>query len=234
MARLRSRPDGILVSKETISDYQLQPRRPAAPAHPRPPHRPFRVVPFHVVGVVQEFPSAPQRLVHGRQPVLPAGGRPRGRAERRVRQGRRPGPATAARVAAGHPADGTLVKNITQQTQQTVSSITTVDLRGIADPRGLHDRRSPARRWGCSSRSRTSSAASEFATMAALGAPSARHRRVRLERGRAGADRGAALAAGLGLLLSRMLSRCSSTCSIPPRRLAVPWAISSSCWPARS
>ena len=40
--------------------------------------------------------------------------------------------ATAARVAAATRADGTIVKNITQQTQQTVSSITTVDLRGIA------------------------------------------------------------------------------------------------------
>jgi putative ABC transport system permease protein len=38
----------------------------------------------------------------------------------------------AAAVARATAADGTIVKNISQQTQQTVSSITTVDLRGIS------------------------------------------------------------------------------------------------------
>ena len=42
-------------------------------------------------------------------------------------------PATAARVATATHADGTIVKNIDQQARQTVSSITTVDLRGISD-----------------------------------------------------------------------------------------------------
>src|SRR2546427_1187318 len=60
LARRRSSPDGILVSKETITDYSLRPgdllklrlldRRSGR----------FHVVPFHVVGVVQEFPSAPR------------------------------------------------------------------------------------------------------------------------------------------------------------------------------
>src|SRR5207237_5795348 len=60
LARLRSSPDGVLVSKETISDYSLRTgdllklrvldRRTGR----------FRVVPFHVAGVVQEFPSAPR------------------------------------------------------------------------------------------------------------------------------------------------------------------------------
>jgi putative ABC transport system permease protein len=60
MARLRARPDGVLVSKETITDYSL---------HDGDllklrvlDHRTgrFHVVPFHVVGTVQEFPSAPR------------------------------------------------------------------------------------------------------------------------------------------------------------------------------
>src|SRR5207244_12656958 len=41
-------------------------------------------------------------------------------------------PAVARRVAAATRADGTVVKDVTQQTQETVSSITTVDLRGIS------------------------------------------------------------------------------------------------------
>ncbi len=71
-------------------------------------------------------------LVHGRQPVLSA----RPPITRAVRTSCSPRPATPppprARVAAATRTDGTLVKNITQQAQQTVSSITTVDLRGIA------------------------------------------------------------------------------------------------------
>src|SRR5439155_787154 len=60
LARLRARADGILVSRETVTDYSLAigdllklrvlDRRTGN----------FRVAPFHVVGVVQEFPSAPR------------------------------------------------------------------------------------------------------------------------------------------------------------------------------
>src|SRR5205807_1129457 len=60
MTRLRARPDGILVSKETISDYSLNLGdllRLRVLDH-RTGH--FHVVPFHVIGVVQEFPSAPR------------------------------------------------------------------------------------------------------------------------------------------------------------------------------
>src|SRR5205814_6726736 len=58
--RLRSTHDGILVSKETITDYSLARGdllrlRVLDHATGR-----FRVVPFHVVGIVQEFPSAPK------------------------------------------------------------------------------------------------------------------------------------------------------------------------------
>ena len=58
--RLGTTADGVLVSKETITDYSLRQgdllrlrvldRRSGR----------FRVVPFHVVGIVQEFPSAPK------------------------------------------------------------------------------------------------------------------------------------------------------------------------------
>src|SRR5207302_8549444 len=58
--RLRSTPDGVLVSKETITDYSLNlgdllRLRVLDHATGR-----FRVAPFHVVGIVQEFPAAPR------------------------------------------------------------------------------------------------------------------------------------------------------------------------------
>ena len=60
MSRLASTPDGILVSLETITDYSLHPGdllrlRVLDQSTGR-----FRIAPFHVVGTVQEFPSAPR------------------------------------------------------------------------------------------------------------------------------------------------------------------------------
>ena len=91
----------------------------------------FRVAPFHVIGTVQEFPSAPRdsfmvtnlsyldQLTHSGPNVVFAktSGSP---------------PAVASRVAAATAPLGTEVKNIDQQTAQTVTSITTVDLTGIS------------------------------------------------------------------------------------------------------
>ena len=130
--RLRSTPDGILVSKETISDYQLKlgdllklrvlDRRRAVPgrALPRRRHR------------AQEFPSAPQdsfmvaNLVYLERPrTTPARtwSSPRRTATRRRWRApdRAPPPPTA-------PASRTSA----QQIAATVSSITTVDLAGIS------------------------------------------------------------------------------------------------------
>ncbi|HKB20352.1 MAG TPA: ABC transporter permease [Gaiellaceae bacterium] len=130
--RLRSTPDGILVSKETITDYSLNRGdllrlRVLEHATGR-----FRVARFHVVGVVQEFPSAPkdsfmvanlgylERVTHDPGPnvlFVRASGDPT---------------ALARRMAAATMRYGTTVKDIRQQSVQTVSSITTVQLRGIS------------------------------------------------------------------------------------------------------
>ena len=60
MALLQSHPDGALVSAETVNDYQLNPgdllrlRIQDARTHQ------YREVPFHYIGVVNEFPTAPK------------------------------------------------------------------------------------------------------------------------------------------------------------------------------
>ncbi|MDX6547677.1 MAG: putative transport system permease protein [Gaiellales bacterium] len=129
---LKRTPDGILVSKETITDYQLNigdllRLRVLDHATGR-----FKVAPFHVVGVVQEFPSAPKdsfmvtNLAYLQQVTHD------------------PGPNVVFASTTGNPASvasgvtsvvkpfGGSVKNITDQVQQTTSSITTVDLNGIS------------------------------------------------------------------------------------------------------
>src|SRR5262249_6021665 len=129
LERLRTTRDGILVSKETITDYSLNLGdllRLRVLDHTTGR---FRVAPFHVVGIVQEFPSAPrdsfmvtnlsylEQVTHDAGPnvlLVRAGGDPT---------------TLAHRVAAATGRYGTSVKDIRRQNAQTVSSITTVDLR---------------------------------------------------------------------------------------------------------
>ena len=60
MADLAARPDGILVSRETITDYSLNRGDLLRLRVLDRRHNRLVVVPFHVVGIVQEFPSAPK------------------------------------------------------------------------------------------------------------------------------------------------------------------------------
>ena len=121
MQRLAARPDGILVSKETITDYSLRPGDLLRLRVLDQRSGTFQVVDFHVIGVVQEFPSAPrdsfmvanvrflESVTHGRGPnviFVKAPGDPS---------------AVARRIAAATRHAGTQVKDIRRQNAQTVS-----------------------------------------------------------------------------------------------------------------
>ena len=60
MRKLASRPDGVLVSAETVHDFQLQPgnRLNLRLQHGRT--KTYKTIPFRYVGVVKEFPTAPK------------------------------------------------------------------------------------------------------------------------------------------------------------------------------
>jgi putative ABC transport system permease protein len=182
----------------------------------------FRVVPFHVVGVVQEFPSAPrdsfmvanlsylQAADHSGGPnvVFAKAGDP---------------PAVARRVAAATKADGTLVKNIDEQTARTVTSITTVDLRGISRILEVFTVLLAAAAMGLFVMLALAERRHEFATMAALGA------RLRdigaFVWSEAGLVliAGLVLAAGLGVVLAEMLvAMLQHVFDPPPDHLTVP------------
>jgi putative ABC transport system permease protein len=222
ISRLRSRPDGIVVSKETIADYSLNlgDKLLLRVLDRQSGH--FRVVPFHVVGVVQEFPSAPrdsfmvanlsylQAADHGGGPnvVFAKAGDP---------------PAVARRVAAATKADGTLVKNIDEQTARTVTSITTVDLRGISRILEVFTVLLAAAAMGLFVMLALAERRHEFATMAALGA------RLRDIGAFVWSEAGLVLfaglllAAGLGVVLAEMLvAMLQHVFDPPPDHLAVP------------
>ncbi|MDP9307191.1 MAG: ABC transporter permease, partial [Actinomycetota bacterium] len=222
--RLRSTPDGILVSKETITDYSLRlgdllRLRVLDHATGR-----FRVAPFHVVGVVQEFPAAPkdsfmvanlpylEQVTHGPGPNLVF-----------VRANGDPG-ALAHRVALATSRDGANVKDITRQTAQTVSSITTVNLRGISRIEEAFVLALAAAAMALFVSVGLSERRTELATMVALGASLRRAAAFLWSEAALVLAAGIALAALLGWLLAEMLvAMLQHVFDPPPDRLAVPW-----------
>ena len=59
MTRLATRPDSVLVSAETVKDFQLHPGDLLRLRLQDLLTKHFRTVPFHYAGVVKEFPTAP-------------------------------------------------------------------------------------------------------------------------------------------------------------------------------
>jgi putative ABC transport system permease protein len=224
LARLRSTPDGILVSRETISDYSLRvgdllKLRALDRASGR-----FRIVPFHVVGIVQEFPSAPRdsfmvanlgyldRVTHDSGPNVVL-----------VKATGDPG-TLAKRIGAATRSSGTLVKSIQQQTAQTVSSITTVDLNGISRIEEAFTLLLAAAAMALFVALTVAERRQELATMAALGAPQ------RAVGGFLWTETALVLGAALGLgallgwLLAEMLvAMLRHVFDPPPDQLVAPW-----------
>jgi putative ABC transport system permease protein len=213
-----------LVSRETIGDYSLRlgdllrlRTLDRASGH-------FRVVPFHVVGVVQEFPAAPrdsfmvtnlaylEHVTHDPGPnvvLVKASGDP---------------VALAHRVAAGTRSQGTLIKNIRQQSAQTVSSITTVDLSGISRIEEVFALLLAAAAMALFVAVALAERRQEFATMAALGASLRELGSFLWTEAALVLGAALALAALLGWLLAEMLvAMLRHIFDPPPDHLAVPW-----------
>lgn len=224
MQRLRSTPDGILVSKETIADYSLNTGdllrlRVLDHATGR-----FRIAPFHVVGIVQEFPSAPkdsfmvtnldylERVTNGSGPNVVFAKAPNDP------------PAVARRVAAATRTDGTQVRDIREQAAQTVSSITTVDLRGISSLEEAFAIVLAAAAMALFVSLGLAERRHEFATMAAIGHSLRDIGAFLWSEAAIVLTVGLVLAAGLGWLLSEMLvAMLQHVFDPPPDTLAVPW-----------
>ena len=152
--------------------------------------------PFHVVGTVQEFPSAPRDSFMVTNLELP-------RARRRTTPGpnvvfakheRQPGARSRAASPPRPAADGTTVKNIASRPRRPSSSITTVDLTGISRIEEVFAVVLAAARDGALRCGRDRRAASRARHDGGDRRAAAAHRGVRVERG--GLVLGAALAPG--------------------------------------
>jgi putative ABC transport system permease protein len=224
LARLRARPDGVLVSKETINDYQLRigdqlNLRVLDHATGR-----FHVVRFHVAGVVQEFPSAPRdSFMVANLPYLQAADHAGGPNVVFIKASNPGG--TAQAVAHATSADGTIVNSIDQQAQRTVSSITTVDLRGISQIEEAFTIALAAAAMALFVAITVIERRHEFATMAAVGATLRSIGSFVWSEAALVLVAGLVLAAGLGVLLALMLvAMLQHVFDPPPDHLAVPWA----------
>jgi putative ABC transport system permease protein len=224
IGKLKSTPDGILVSKETITDYSLKPGDLLKLRVLDHRSGKFHVVPFHVVGIVQEFPSAPRdSFMVANLPYLQKADHAGGP---NVVFAKTSDPvATSQRVAAATKTDGAIVKNIREQTQQTVSSITTVDLRGISKIEEFFTIALAAAAMGLFVALAVIERRHEFATMAALGATLRDVGAFVWSEAAIVLGAGLLLAAGLGWLLSEMLvAMLQHVFDPPPDHLTIPWA----------
>jgi putative ABC transport system permease protein len=224
LERLRTRRDGILVSKETITDYSLQlgdllRLRVLDHRSGR-----FRIAAFHVVGIVQEFPAAPKdSFMVANLDYLRAVTHDEGPNVILVRASGDPD-ALARRIAAATGRFGTTVKNIREQTAQTVTSITTVDLRGISRIEEVFLLVLAAAAMALFVAVALADRRQELATMIALGASPRRAAGFLWSEAVLVLAAALALAALLGWLLAEMLvAMLRHVFDPPPDHLAAPW-----------
>ncbi len=222
--QLRTTPDGVLVSRETISDYSLRlgdllRLRVLDRARGR-----FRVVPFHVVGVVQEFPSAPRdsfmvaNLVYLEQATHDPG--PNVVFVKASTDPR----ALARRLAEATSRDGATVKDIRGQTAQTASSITTVNLAGISHIEEVFALALAAAAMALFVAVALAERQQEFATMAAVGALLRQVAGFLWSEAALVLAAALALAALVGWLLAEILvAMLQHVFDPPPDHLAAPW-----------
>jgi putative ABC transport system permease protein len=224
LGRLESTRDGILVSKETITDYSLglgDLLRLRVLDHRTGR---FKVAGFHVVGIVQEFPSAPrdsfmvtnlnylESITHDPGPNVA------------FVMSRGDPTAVAARVASATRTAGTFVHDIRRQTAQTASSITAVDLRGISRIEELFALVLAAASMGLFVSVALTERRHELATMAAIGASLREASAFIWSEALVVLAAAIALAALLGWLLAEVLvAMLQHVFDPPPDHLAAPW-----------
>jgi putative ABC transport system permease protein len=132
LAALQSTPDGVLVSGETVTDFQLEPGDTINLRLQNATDHQYRVVPFRFVGVAREFPTAPRDsfLVANAEYIAKMTG---SSAAEVVLMRVTGNPATirdrAIQVVRDIP--GAKVRDITEATKLMGSSLTAVDLGGL-------------------------------------------------------------------------------------------------------
>jgi putative ABC transport system permease protein len=132
LAALASRPDAVLVSAETVANYQLRPGDLLRLRIQSERDHAYHIVPFHYAGVVREFPTAPRDsfFIANASYVARATGSPAFQDMLIRANGPPPAVAREVRRLVG-PASGAVVQDINSQLRLTLSGLTALDLSGL-------------------------------------------------------------------------------------------------------
>jgi putative ABC transport system permease protein len=132
LATLRARPDGVLVSEETVHDFQLHEGDTMRLRLQVASDGRYHEVPFVFVGVAREFPTAPHDSFIVANAAYVARRTGTGSLQTLLVRTDAPPPAVAERIRTLlGPASGATVRDIQTQRRVTLSSLTAVDLRGL-------------------------------------------------------------------------------------------------------
>ena len=226
LAELQSTPDGVLVSDETVTDFQLHPGDKVSLRLQGGSDKAYHAVPFTFIGVVREFPTAPSDsfLVANADYVAGATGLA-GAETVLVRAAGDPAAVAQAIRAALGKESALKVTDITETSSRIGSSLVSVDLHGlttleltfalpmIAGAVGL------VFALGAEERRRS------FAILLALGAKP--HQLGAFLWSEALVVYGAGMGAGLGIGIALAWVLVKLTTNVfdpPPESLAIPWS----------
>ncbi|MFI5034957.1 MAG: FtsX-like permease family protein [Acidimicrobiales bacterium] len=132
MAALASRPDAILVSLETAQTYLLTPGTMVRLRLQFASDHRYHAVPFHFVGVVREFPTAPHDsfFVTNARYVARVTGDPSSQILL-IRTNGPPPPVARAISSMISPLSGITVRSVDQQLATTLTGLSAVDVSGL-------------------------------------------------------------------------------------------------------
>ncbi|MDP9343420.1 MAG: FtsX-like permease family protein [Actinomycetota bacterium] len=132
LAALARRPDAVLVSDETVRDFQLQPGDLIRLRMQFASDNAYHIVPFHYVGIVREFPTAPRDsfFVANASYVAKATGSPAYQTLLIKTNASPPAVASQVRNILG-PTSGARVQDIVTELRVTLSGLTAIDLSGL-------------------------------------------------------------------------------------------------------
>jgi putative ABC transport system permease protein len=226
LAALAKQPDGVLVSEETVKDFQLNPGDLLNLRLQNTKDHQYHVAPFHFVGIVREFPTAPKDsfLVANTRYIAQQTGNDAAEIVL-LRAAHSPADlATKVRALVG-PLAGATVTDIGSTQRAISSSLTAIDLRGltrleltfaallVAAATGL------VMALGLAERRRI------FAILAALGAKNDQLGAFLWSEGLLILLGGGAIGVVLGFGVAQMLVKVlTGVFDPPPEVLAVPWS----------
>ncbi|MDQ6602335.1 MAG: FtsX-like permease family protein, partial [Chloroflexota bacterium] len=225
LAALAARPDGVLVSDEMVRDYQLRPGDPINLRLQTASDQQYHVVPFHFIGIVREFPTAPKDsfLIANMNYITQQTGTPA--AELVLLRTNGDAISVAARAqTAVHSLPGVRVTEIGSVRHTIGSSLTSVNLHGltrlelafavlfVAGATGL------VLALGMAERRR------DYAVLAALGATPQQMGAFVWSEGALILIGGAVIGIATGFAVAAMLVKVlTGVFDPPPETLAVPW-----------